>query len=208
MYHSRVPKLWSETIDAHRRAVHDAILETTWALVQRRGVLSVTMSEIAADAGIGRATLYKYFPDVESILMARHQRHVAEHVDGLKRLRDEAGTPGDRLEAVLHEYGRICHHRGRHGADELLALLHKGEDVLEAEAEIHELLTQLLADAADARLVRDDLDPGGLAAYCRHAVSAASRLADEDAVRRLVAITLDGLRPPRPASQDFRHSPP
>ncbi|MGW4822720.1 helix-turn-helix domain-containing protein [Streptomyces sp. NPDC004227] len=54
-------KLWDETMDAHRRAVQDAVLETTVALVAEHGLGSVTMSQIAKEAGIGRATLYKYF---------------------------------------------------------------------------------------------------------------------------------------------------
>ena len=61
MYTRVVPKLWNETIEAHRRAVRDAILETTAALVAEHGLTSVTMSQIAEETGIGRATLYKYF---------------------------------------------------------------------------------------------------------------------------------------------------
>ena len=60
MYTWVVPKLWNETIEAHRRAVRDAILETTAALVVEHGLTSVTMSQIAEETGIGRATLYKY----------------------------------------------------------------------------------------------------------------------------------------------------
>ena len=58
MYPGWVPKLWTETIEEHRRAVHDATLDTTAALVHEHGLPSVTMSQIAAAAGIGRATLY------------------------------------------------------------------------------------------------------------------------------------------------------
>lgn len=54
-----VPKLWSETIEAHRREVHDAIIETTAARVAEHGLRAVTMSQIAEETGIGRATLYK-----------------------------------------------------------------------------------------------------------------------------------------------------
>ena len=64
-----MPKLWNETIEAHRRAVHEAILNTTAALVAEHGLRSVTMSQIAEEAGIGRATLYKYFSDVDAILL-------------------------------------------------------------------------------------------------------------------------------------------
>ncbi|MGI9077433.1 MAG: TetR/AcrR family transcriptional regulator, partial [Gemmatimonadaceae bacterium] len=55
-----MPKLWNETIEAHRRAVRDATLNATAALVAEHGLASVTMSQIARETGIGRATLYKY----------------------------------------------------------------------------------------------------------------------------------------------------
>src|SRR5439155_608112 len=47
-YTGMVPKLWNETIEAHRRAVRDATLDTTAALVAEHGLASVTMSQIAA----------------------------------------------------------------------------------------------------------------------------------------------------------------
>ena len=33
-----VPKLWSETIEEHRRAIHDATLDTTAALAREHGL--------------------------------------------------------------------------------------------------------------------------------------------------------------------------
>ena len=65
-----MPKLWNETIEAHRRQVHNAILDANAALVAKHGVRSVTMLQIAEATGIGRATLYKYFSGVEAILVA------------------------------------------------------------------------------------------------------------------------------------------
>jgi AcrR family transcriptional regulator len=103
-----VPKLWTETIEEHRRAVHDATLDTTAALVREHGLAAVTMSQIAAAAGIGRATLYKYFPDVEAILVAWHDRHIARHLRQLAEARD-AATPAGRLEAVLEAFALIQH---------------------------------------------------------------------------------------------------
>ena len=86
-----VPRLWNDTIQAHRAAVNDAILDTTAALVAKHGLRSVTMSQIAEQTGIGRATLYKYFPDVEAILAAWHERQIAAHLQQLTELRDQAG---------------------------------------------------------------------------------------------------------------------
>lgn len=70
VYSKPMPKLWNQTIEAHRQSVQDATMETTAQLVAEGGLRGVTMSEIAERSGIGRATLYKYFPDVESILAA------------------------------------------------------------------------------------------------------------------------------------------
>jgi AcrR family transcriptional regulator len=190
-----VPRLWTETIEEHRRAVHEAILDTAWALATERGPLSVTMSQIAEAAGIGRATLYKYFPDVEAILFACHQRHVAEHLNRLTELRDRPGDPQERLEAVLTAYALITHERGRHGTGELGALLHRGEYVARAEQQLVDLITDLLSEVAAAGGLRDDVGVDELAAYCLHALAAASSLPSEAAVRRLVAVTVTGLRP-------------
>ena len=53
-------------------------METAGRLAISHGLLSVTMSQVAEEAGIGRATLYKYFPDVESILAVWHERACRE----------------------------------------------------------------------------------------------------------------------------------
>ncbi|MCZ2858187.1 TetR/AcrR family transcriptional regulator [Blastococcus sp. VKM Ac-2987] len=83
--------------------MHDAALDATAALVAEHGPAAVTMSQIAQRTGIGHATLYRYFPDVEALLTAWHTRQVTSHLEHLVQVRDAAG-PGDRLEAVLLAY--------------------------------------------------------------------------------------------------------
>jgi AcrR family transcriptional regulator len=191
-----MPKLWNETIEAHRRAVRDAILETTWALVSEHGLTSVTMSQIAEETGIGRATLYKYFPDVEAILLAWHERQITGHLERLAEVRDQAGDTGERLDAVLEAYALLSHDRFSHEypGPELAALLHRGGHVTGAQQQVHDMIKGLLIEAAEAGYVRDDVAPEELASYCIHALGAASRLPSKAAVRRLVAVTLAGLR--------------
>jgi AcrR family transcriptional regulator len=188
-----VPKLWNETIEAHRHGVREAILDATWALVTERGLTSVTMSEIAEDTGIGRATLYKYFPDVEAILVAWHQRHVSGHIDQLIELRDQNPDASKRLEAVLEAYAQISHAREHHGT-ELAALLHSGEHIVHAQQQLVDLIRDLLTDFAKTGGLRDDVPLNELALYCIHSLSAAGSLSSKVAVRRLVAVTLAGLR--------------
>jgi AcrR family transcriptional regulator len=192
-----VPRLWSETIEAHRREVRDAIVEKTLALVGEQGVRSVTMSQIAAETGIGRTTLYKYFPDVEAILVAWHERRITEHLGRLARLGKEAGDAGERIEAVLEAYALISHESRGHHDTELVAFLHRDEQVARAQQQVREMIRDLLAEGAVRGEVRDDVTPDELARYCLHALTAANSLPSKAAVRRLVAVTLAGLRPGR-----------
>ena len=134
--------------------MREAILDTTWALVAEHGLLSMTMSQIAEEIGIGRATLYKYFPDVEAILLAWHERHVSAQLAHLRELRDHGGAAGERLEAVLHGYARICHNRERHGTKELGALLHRGEPVATAQQQLLDLFRDLIVAGAETGEVR------------------------------------------------------
>jgi AcrR family transcriptional regulator len=193
MYISVVPKLWNDTIEAHRRAVRDATLDTTASLVAEHGLRSVTMSQIAEEAGIGRATLYKYFADVEAILAAWHERQVTAHVEYLAEIRDQAGGAGERLEAVLEAYARIVH---EHHGTELAALLHRGEHVARAQQQLSDFIRDLVAEGAEAGDLRDDVPPGELASYCLHAVAASAGLPSKAAVHRLVTVILAGLQPP------------
>jgi AcrR family transcriptional regulator len=187
-----VPKLWNETIEAHRRAVRDATLDTTAALVAEHGLRSVTMSQIAEGTGVGRATLYKYFPDVEAILVAWHERQISGHLEQLAELGDEGGHAGERLEAVLEAYALI---QQEHHGTELAAVLHRGEHVARAQQHLSDFIRDLLTEGAATGAVRGDVSPGELASYCLHALAAAGDLSSEAAVRRLVRVTLAGLHP-------------
>jgi AcrR family transcriptional regulator len=189
-----MPKLWTDTVQAHRQAVREAILEATVAVVADHGPASVTMSQIAAHTGIGRATLYKYFPDVHAVLRAWHDRQVAAHIAELSALRDQHSHPAHRLEAVLAAYARITQQQRHSG--ELAAALHQGEHVAQTRQQLHELVRDLVAEAASNGTVRDDVPADELATYCLHALAAASSATSQATIDRLVNLTLDSLRAP------------
>jgi AcrR family transcriptional regulator len=190
-----VPKLWTETIEAHRREVRDAILDTAVALVEEHGLRSVTMSQIAEETGIGRATLYKYFSGVEAILLAWHERQITGHLEYLAEVRDQAVGAGERLEAVLEAYALISHESHGHSDTELAAFLHRDEHVARAQRRLRDMIRDLLTEGAETGDLRDDVAPDELASYCLNALTAAGSLPSKAAVRRLVMVTLAGLRP-------------
>ena len=190
-----MPKLWTATIAAHRREVREAILDTTAALVARHGLRSVTMSQIAEETGIGRATLYKYFSDVGAILLAWHDRQITGHLEQLAAVRDRAGNAGERLQAVLEAYAHVSQQRGGHEDTELAAFLHRHDQVARAHHQVHNMIRELLIAARERAGVRDDVPPDELASYCLHALGAARSLRSRVAVRRLVDLVLTALRP-------------
>ena len=61
--------------------------------------------------------------------------------------------------------------------------------------QLSSLIEGLLADGAETGDLRNDVAPAELASYCLHALKAAHGLPSKAAVRRLVAVTLSGLRP-------------
>jgi AcrR family transcriptional regulator len=199
-YTVAMPKLWTETIEAHRREIREAIMDTTAAEVFDHGLASVTMSQIAEAAGIGRATLYKYFPDVESIMLAWHEGKVIGHLDYLAEVRDQAADTGEQLRAVLEAWALISQRfHGHHGAA-MEKLLQRSGPPAHAQQQLTRLFRDLIADAAKTDQARDDVPLEELANYCLHAVGAAGSLPSKAAVQRLVEVILTGLR----HSSDFR----
>lgn len=186
--------MWSETVDSHRRAVSELILDTAARLAVEHGVASVTMSQVAEQAGIGRATLYKYFPDIGSILAAWHERQVGNHLEELKAAGKDEADDSRRLDILLAAYARILRESRRHADTDLGAAVHHGGSyVAHAEHQLLQVMTDSIAAAADAGAVRVDVPAGELANYCLHALAAAVPLSSGQEVERLVRIVRSGL---------------
>src|SRR5262249_18629126 len=141
-------------------------------------------------------TLYKYYPDVEAILIAWHERQISRHLEQLTRVRDLADRPVERLEAVLTAYALIRH---EHHDTQLGALLHRGEHFARAAQQLQDFIQDLLTEATQPGNVRDAVTPDGLASYCLSALTAATSLPSPAAVQRLVQVILTGLRANPPA---------
>jgi len=123
---------------------------------------------------------------------------------GLGAAVDPADTAIIRLQAMLRTYAHIQHHSGRHHGGELATLLHRSEHVNHAQQRLRDFVQGLIAEAAHAGDLRDDVTADELAGYCLHALAAAGTLRSQDAVHRLVTVTLTGLRP-LPATSARRH---
>ncbi len=191
-----MPRIWSETIEEHRDAVREALLDATGELVSELGLTGISMAAVAARVGIGRATLYKYFPDIEALLEAWHARHISRHLAALAEVRGKHAAPAGQLTAVLDAYARIVNESARHGGEAASAMLHRGEHVAHARRHLKVIVKDVLSRGIKAGVVRDDVPADELAGFALAALSAAAGLS-RAGVSRLVKLTLEALRPGR-----------
>lgn len=196
MYSHSVPATWDDALQAHRGEVRDAITRATWRLAREHGLLAVTMSQVAQESGISRATLYKYFSDVDAILTTWHQQQVQTHLAELAAARDGTQDAQEQVQAVLTTYARVCRRRAEHGPGELQDLLHHGRDLDTAHRRLVDLVDGVLAAAVAQGAIRADQPTSQLTAYCLRAMTAAADLPAGADVTGLVDLVMVGLRTP------------
>ena len=129
---------------APKEAVKDAILDATDRLLARYGYRKMTVEDIAAEAGIGKGSIYLHFSSKEEVVLS----HIDRIVDRLKeRLTEIAGSnksAAERLRLmlmtrVLFRFDSIQHYT--QSLNDLLAVLRTGllarrAQYFEAEARI------------------------------------------------------------------------
>ncbi|WP_328604650.1 TetR/AcrR family transcriptional regulator [Amycolatopsis sp. NBC_00345] len=79
-----MPKVLGGSIEAHRREVRARVFDVLRAQLYERGFDAITLSGIAAEAGLGRTALYNHFPDKESLLVAFVEDEAARYVTRLR----------------------------------------------------------------------------------------------------------------------------
>jgi AcrR family transcriptional regulator len=202
-----VPRIWDESVASHKERLRATIIDATIALVRDRGRHDVAMSAVATRAGIGRATLYNYFPDVDHILAA----YVVDEFDGFHAHLDAelANTVGPlaRLTVVVREtIAYLASSRHQAGASIV------GLDDFSPEAQrlvdaamggFRGRLAAVVAEGAEAGLLRSDLDRDFLTHGLHHLLNAArtatmadGRSADE-ATNDVLSLFLRGAASPR-----------
>ena len=71
----------SERADAARN--RERILAAARKLIAREGVRGITLEDVASEAGVGRATLFRRFPDRASLLLALLDEHERDLQDAI-----------------------------------------------------------------------------------------------------------------------------
>jgi AcrR family transcriptional regulator len=155
-----------------------------------------SMRAIAAEAGVGIATLYRHFPTRESLVEAVYQDQVARLVTGARKLLAQV-PPAAALRSWMDLFGDwIATKNGM--LDTLLAMIKSGEI---AHAQTRTELLTAIAEILDAGRVagdlRADVTADDIAASLLGIFTVAPPPEHAARASRLLNILMDGLRPPR-----------
>jgi len=135
---------------APKEAVKDAIRDATDRLLARFGYRKMTVEDIAAEAGIGKGSIYLHFSSKEEVVLSHIDRIVDRLQDRLKEIAGSGEPAAERLRLmlltrVLFRFDSIQHYT--QSLNDLLSvlrprLLARRAEYFEAEAQIFaEVLT-------------------------------------------------------------------
>jgi AcrR family transcriptional regulator len=102
-----------------REAVREAILDATDRRLARFGYKKMTIDELAADAGIGKGTVYLHFSSKEEVVLSHVDRIVERLCVRLGQLAARDLPAGERIKAMLVERVVFRLHSVRHYSEAL-----------------------------------------------------------------------------------------
>ncbi|PZG31807.1 TetR/AcrR family transcriptional regulator, partial [Spongiactinospora gelatinilytica] len=80
-----MPRISAATIGEHRAQTRDRILAAVSRLTRSQGIDEISMTDVAAEAGITRTALYNYFPDKAALLLAFTERVTGYFIESYER---------------------------------------------------------------------------------------------------------------------------
>lgn len=202
----------ARTADPHMRT---RILDAADRLLARHGFRRMTIAGVAAEAGVGKGSVYLHFESKEDVALSCIDRMAAGVVEQLEALTAQPGDAASRLREMLRARVLVRFDYARRHApsiDEKLAVMrqamldrrstHFGEEAA--------LLARAIDEGRRAGTLGGPLEPGPAAAALVNATNAllpyslsVRELGKRDELARrlddVIEVLLSGLRPVRPA---------
>lgn len=155
----KVADNWHQARLDHRTRQAESIAANALALIAEHGAPALTMAAIASAAGMSRQTLYRYYPDVDAVLVGLAEL-IASHDEHFEAQVTQLQDPATQLDLIVQT---IIDARG-HGQSDSAALRAtlppQARDVLNRhEGRIQHLLATVLAAGINEGLFRHDLEP-------------------------------------------------
>ncbi len=178
--------------DAERNRVR--ILQAAGELFAARG-LGVTLDDVARHAGVGVGTVYRRFPDKETLIDALFE----QRIETVSAIAEAALAEPDPWAGFVLFFERGLEHQAVDlGLKELLVCsAHGGARVIEARGRLRPLVTERFDRAKAAGVLRADAEPhdAPLIHMMLGSIIDRTRKVEPELWRRYLGLVLDGLRP-------------
>ena len=192
----------------HDHGKRGEILTAAGMVFGRYGLKKTTMGDILREAGVARATLYKYFSSKDEVFEAVVEREVEDILGAVRAAVAEAGTTRGELRAAVMTYTDMITHKVNIYRVTLKTLSDmmpmRSEQVQKMARQLQDVFRGILADGvADRGIAVEDVDLTALTlVYALKGIfmSAATDMwleSREVIVDRLLDLVLDGMRPRR-----------
>ena len=191
--------------DAERN--RQRILAAAAEVLSERG-LDATLDEVARAAGVGVGTVYRRFPDKESLI----QELFKDRIDAMVRAAEQALTEPDPWQAlVTYLDSAISLMAANTGLRQLLMFSTYGKERISyARKQMHPVITKLVERAQASGDLRPDFAGTDvkMIVFMLTSVAEYAPASRPDLWRRYLALLIDGLRPACDTATELPAPPP
>jgi AcrR family transcriptional regulator len=181
----------SRSLRADAQANYNRLLEVAAKVFAREGA-DTSMKAIAAEAGVGIATLYRRFPTREDLIEATYRSRTDLLCDSASRLLDEL-APVDALRTWMERF--VDYMLTKQGmADALPAILATREGLrLHSREALAGAVTELLGAGTSSGHFRADVSPSDVLMALGGITLISGHEHQRELATRLIGLLLDGL---------------
>ena len=158
-----MPKIMGSSLAEHRERTRTALFDALSELMTKRSFDKITLSDVAAHAGVGRTAVYNHFADKEDLLLAFMEHETARYAEELSAALAGVEDPIDRLRVYVRQQALIKRHFHFPSSGPLANSVSRGTaGRLRAHAGLMaQMLAQILTDAvATGAIPPHDPAPG------------------------------------------------
>lgn len=103
-YITGVPKIIGSSLAEHRAATRQRVFDALVALLETRSFDAISMADLAAEAGIGRTSIYNHFPDKDAVIGGFASSETSRYLDRLAEVLDGFDDPVERLRLYVRHH--------------------------------------------------------------------------------------------------------
>lgn len=156
-----MPKISGSNLEEHRENTRLALFHALSALLRKQSFESITMTQIARRAGVGRTAVYNHFGDKESLLFALMSTMTEQFTQTLSQALAQTEDPLERLRIYIRAQLELKQHFHLSEGVNLRNLV-RTQPAEKVRAHVHvveHILQQLLIQAHAAGIITQEPTP-------------------------------------------------